>query len=259
MKITRLSWAGLMLESETTTLYIDPLENVAEMATIIGTPKFPILPVPYPNNKNVHVLITHIHQDHFDLKLLSELLPAGGTLWAPEPVCSIALEHGLKAFATKVYEPFMLGDFTITPVPAVDWVGDEQVSYMITNNKSTIFHGGDTNWHGYWWRFKKFAPIQMAFLPVNGVIGTLPNIAPDSNIQGTMNPAEAVTAARIMGAAELVPIHYGQFDFPPKYTEYPDLENALTRAGFEQHMPIRWMKDGETIELANPVLMKTVG
>lgn len=257
MKITRLSWAGLMLETETTTLYIDPLQNAAELAPIIGTPKFPVFPVPFPQNKKVHVLVTHIHQDHFDLRFLTELLATGGTLWAPEPVCSLALENGLKAFAVKIYEPLALGDFKITPVPAVDWVGDEQVSYVIGHGKSTIFHGGDTNWHGYWWKFKKFGPYRLAFLPVNGVVGSLPYISPDSNIQGTMNPAEAVTATRIMGAAELVPIHYGQFDFPPHYTEYPDLENALKRAAAEQKVAIRWMKDGETAELFNPVLLKT--
>ncbi|MCX2486263.1 hypothetical protein [Pedobacter sp. MR2016-24] len=40
MKITRLSWAGLLLESPSTTLYIDPLQNVENMAPFLGLPKF---------------------------------------------------------------------------------------------------------------------------------------------------------------------------------------------------------------------------
>lgn len=250
MKITRLSWAGLMVQSASTTLYIDPLQNVESMATIIGPPRFPIFPIPMKKDHINHALITHVHPDHFDIELLAPLLSSKGEMWAPEPVCSIALEKGLKANPAKLYEPITIGDLKITPVPAVDWVGDEQVSYVISDGKYSIFHGGDTNWHGYWWKIaKRFGPFNLVFLPVNGVVGYLPGISPISNMSGTMNPAQAVTATRLLGSQILVPMHYGQFEYPPQYNEYPDIDKNMDIAGKDQQINIYRMKDGEVVIL----------
>lgn len=245
MKITRLSWAGLMIESPSTTLYIDPLQNVTNMAPFLGLPKFPVFPVPQPKAGKANVLVTHIHQDHFDQPLLNEMLKDGGALWGPEPVYSVALKNGLHATCTKLYETFTIGDFRVTAVPAVDWIGDEQVSYVISDGKNTIFHGGDTNWHGYWWRVEKqFGPFDATFLPVNGVVGAVPQVTPASEMFGTMTPMQAVTATRIMGAKTLVPMHYAQFYNPPLYTQYPDLDNVLDQSGTAQEVIIRRLKDG---------------
>lgn len=250
MKITRLSWAGLMVESPTTTIYIDPLQNVANMIPFLGQPHFPIFPVPKPENGIANVLITHIHQDHFDQPFLGELLKEGGSLWGPEAVYNTALGNGINANCTKLYETFSIGDLQITAVPAVDWIGDEQVSYVITDGKHTIFHGGDTNWHGYWWQIAKLhGPFDATFLPVNGVVGAVPYVKPASEMYGTMTPMQAVTATRILGAKTLVPMHYAQFYNPPLYTQYPDIENVLDHSGAQQEILIRRLKDGEIINL----------
>jgi len=250
MKITRLSWAGLMLESAATTIYIDPLQNVANMKPFLGEPRFPVFEVPKAKNGKPNALITHIHQDHFDQLLLDELLKDGGTLWGPEPVYSIALKNGLDAKCPKLYDTFSIGDFHVTAVPAVDWIGDEQVSYVISDGKHTLFHGGDTNWHGYWWKIAgQFGPFDMTFLPVNGVIGAVPGIEPASEMFGTMTPMQAVTATRILGAKTLVPMHYAQFFNPPLYTQYADLDKVLDQSGADQQIIINRLKDGQTIEL----------
>jgi len=201
MKIKRLSWAGLMVESATTTIYIDPLQNVAGMKFFVDEPKFPIYPVPKPEIGKANALVTHIHQDHFDQALLGELLTDGGSLWGPEPVYSVSIKNGLQANCPKLYETFSIGDFKITAVPAVDWIGDEQFSYVISDGKHTVYHGGDTNWHGYWWKVaRQFGPFDITFLPVNGVVGSVPGVIPASEMSGTMNPMQAVTATRILGA-----------------------------------------------------------
>ena len=250
MKITRLSWAGLMLESATTTIYIDPLQNVANMVPFLGEPKFPVIFVPLPKTGKANALITHIHQDHFDIPLLEKLVGETGNLWGPNPVFEIATEKGFKAAEVKLYETFAVGDFQVTAVPAVDWIGDEQVSYVISDGKDTIFHGGDTNWHGYWWTIaKQFGPFKATFLPVNGVVGAVPGIEPVSEMFGTMTPMQAVTATRILGAKMLVPMHYAQFNNPPLYTQYPDIDNILDQSGAEQQIVINRLKDGEVIDL----------
>ncbi|SDH17845.1 MBL fold metallo-hydrolase [Mucilaginibacter gossypii] len=248
MKITKLSWAGLILESGNTTLYIDPLQNIDVIAPFVGDAKFPALPVPYPKAGTANVLITHIHADHFDEKLLKQLLADKGLLWGPEAVRKSAANIGLRASIARLYDTFYVGDFKVTPVPAVDWVGEDQVSYVISDGEQTIFHGGDTNWHGYWWTIaERFGPFDAAFLPVNGVVGSLPGQDLISDMSGTMNPEQAVTAARILKAGYLVPIHYAQFDNPPTYTEFPEVEKTLESAGFKQRVIIRRLADGDII------------
>jgi len=248
MNITRLSWAGLMIEGPTTTLYIDPLQNVANMAPFLGQPKFPVLSVPFSTTEFTSALITHIHQDHFDQPLLRELMAESGQVYGPAPVYSTALEIGLAAKEVKLYETITIGDFQVTAVPAVDWIGDEQVSYVVSDGKHTILHGGDTNWHGYWWNIaKQFGPFDATFLPVNGVVGAVPGVLPASDMFGTMTPVQAVTASRILGAKTLVPMHYAQFHNAPLYNQFPDLENALDEAGAEQGIVIQRLKDGETL------------
>ena len=250
MKITKLSWAGLMLQSGNTTLYIDPLQNLDVIAPFVGVPKFPALPVPIPDKGQANVLITHIHADHYDELLLKNLVGDTGLLWGPEPVLKKALQANIKAAAARLYDTFYAGDFKITPVPAVDWVGEDQVSYVITDGKKTIFHGGDTNWHGYWWAIaERFGPFDAAFLPVNGVVGALPGQDIISDMSGTMNPAQAVMAARILNAGCLIPIHYAQFNSPPNYTELPEVDQSLDIAGKKHHVAIKRLKDGEIIDI----------
>lgn len=250
MKITRLSWAGLLIESTNTTLYIDPLQNVAHMAPFLGEPKFPILSVPFPKTPQASALITHIHPDHFDQPLLNELIGNNGDVYGPYSVRKAGAENALNINTVKLYETFAIGDFKITAIPAVDWIGDEQVSYVVTDGKHTIIHAGDTNWHGYWWPVsRQYGPFDAAFLPVNGVVGAVPGVMPSVEMYGTMTPAQAVTATRILGAKVLIPMHYAQFNNAPGYTQFPDIENALDKSGAEQEIIIRRLKDGEIIEL----------
>ncbi|SEI50772.1 L-ascorbate metabolism protein UlaG, beta-lactamase superfamily [Dyadobacter sp. SG02] len=237
-----------MLESGAMTLYIDPLQNVAAMAPFIGEPIFPVLPVPSSKTPGRAALITHVHQDHFDQPLLRELIRENGDIYGPPAVRAAGLENGLLINSVRLHETFTLGVFEITPVPAVDWIGDEQVSYIVSDGTDTIFHGGDTNWHGHWWPIARhYGPFDAAFLPVNGVVGGVPGVLPLAEMPGTMTPIQAVTATRILGSKMLVPMHYGQFDNPPMYTEFPDLENTLSKAGADQNVEIRRLADGEVL------------
>jgi L-ascorbate metabolism protein UlaG (beta-lactamase superfamily) len=132
-------------------------------------------------------------------------------------------------------------------ITRLSWAG-----LMVESATTTLYiiHGGDTNWHGYWWPIaRKYGLFDATFLPVNGVVGKIPGIIPTSDMFGTMTPDQAVTATRILGAKTLVPMHYAQFHNPPAYSQFPDLENVLTQAGVTQEIDIHCLKDGETIIL----------
>ena len=250
MKVTRLSWAGLYIQSGSTNILIDPLQNISErMIQFLGPPKEPIIELP-GNIGNPHVFVTHIHPDHFDLETVSYLINDSSTFYAPTDVVNVAKKDGLTGIIPTLYEPILAGQLTVTAVPAVDWVGDEQVSWVITDGTKRIFHGGDTGWHGYWWKFEKmFGPFDAVFLPVNGATGQVPGIEPASDIPGSLTPKEAVTAARILKAKALVPIHYDLFNNPPSYNQYANLDESLKIESQEQKVAIRYLKAGDTIEI----------
>lgn len=250
MKITRLSWAGLLIQSGNTNILIDPIQNITERMTgFLGNPKEPIFEIP-GSIGNPHVFVTHVHPDHFDRELIEYLINDSTTFYAPAAAVEKGNSIGLAGVVPALYEPVLAGNLTVTAVPAVDWVGDEQVSWVIRDGDKQIFHGGDTMWHGYWWKFaKRFGAFDAVFLPVNGVTGNPPGIEPASEIPGTLTPKQAVTAARILGAKQLIPIHYGLFNNPPLYNEFPNVVDDLEREAVRQQVILHTMPAGGSIEI----------
>ncbi len=119
MSITRLSWAGLQLTQNHTTLYIDPLENTAPLIGFLGLPLTEIVPIE-PASGKVYALLTHLHQDHYDHLTLKRLLGSKGVAFGPGSWQKKASELGLSAFAAYPGQPFVLGPFQVSAVPAVD-------------------------------------------------------------------------------------------------------------------------------------------
>jgi L-ascorbate metabolism protein UlaG (beta-lactamase superfamily) len=250
MKITRLSWAGLLIQSDSTNILIDPLQNISyRMIEFLGEPKEPIMEIP-GDIGNPHVFVTHIHPDHFDLGTINYLINDSSTFYGPKDVVEAAKKDGLTGIVPTLYESILAGKLTVTAVPAVDWVGDEQVSWVISDGTTRIFHGGDTGWHGYWWKFIKiFGAFDTVFLPVNGITGQVPGIEPFSDIPGSLTPKEAITAARILQSKKLVPIHYDLFNHPPLYNQYPNLHETLKMESFHQNVQVKYLNAGDIIEI----------
>lgn len=203
LRIQRLAWAGVRLQLPGATLFIDPLVNPEAWGTALKDPLVPVDPV-----GDAYVLITHSHPDHFDPVAAAQALRDGGTLAHPAGVNPLPVPPGARARPSALWEPQLLGDFTATPVPASDGYGDIQMSWVVSAGGRRIFHGGDTLWHGHWWRIgRQFGPFDAAFLPVNGArFGWR---KPVSGLPGVLTPEQAVAAANILGARRLVPIHYG--------------------------------------------------
>jgi L-ascorbate metabolism protein UlaG (beta-lactamase superfamily) len=83
-------------------------------------------------------------------------------------------------------------------------------------------------------------------LPVNGVVARFPGIEP-SHLPATLTPEQAVAAARLLKAAVLCPMHYGQFNNPPVYTEQDDIETRLERSASAECVEIAFARDGESV------------
>ena len=153
---------------------------------------------------------------------------------------------GARARPSTLWEPQLLGDFTATAVPASDGYGDLQVSWVVSAGGRRIFHGGDTLWHGHWWRIgRQFGPFDAAFLPVNGArFGWR---KPVSDLPGVLTPEQAVAAAAILGARRLVPIHYGVSGMA-EYVEVEDPIDRLRTAARGKSMEIQPLAPGAWVD-----------
>jgi len=220
LRIQRLAWAGIRLQLPQATLFIDPLINPDAWGTALEDPLIPVGDAV----GDTYVAVTHAHPDHFDAKAAAQALSKGGALIYPAGTNPLPIPPGARARPSALWEPQLLGDFTATAVPASDGYGDPQVSWVVSAGGRRIFHGGDTLWHGHWWRIgRQFGPFDAAFLPVNGArFGWR---KPVSGQPGVLTPEQAVAAAIILGARCLVPIHYGVSGL----AEYVEVEDPIAR------------------------------
>ncbi|RDZ28924.1 MBL fold metallo-hydrolase [Lysobacter silvisoli] len=242
LRIQRLAWAGIRLQLPRASLFIDPLTNPDAWGLAL---KDRLVPVSDASDES-YVAITHAHPDHFDAQAVAQALAKGGVLAYPAGTQPLPMPAVARARPSVAWEPQLLGDFTATPVPASDGYGDPQVSWVVSAGGRRIFHGGDTLWHGHWWRIgRQFGPFDAAFLPINGArFGWR---KPVSGQPGVLTPEQAVAAAVILGARCLVPIHYGVAGA----TDYEEIEDPLGRlraAARGKGLRIRALAPGEWLD-----------
>lgn len=225
LRIQRLAWAGIRLQLPGATLFVDPLVDGAIWGSSLPDKLIPVDDAVGDS----FVLVTHRHSDHSDIVAIAAALKNGGTLaYAAGSPPFGDFPANVRQRPCALWEPQILGDFTATPVFASDGYGDLQVSWVIASGGRRIFHGGDTMMHGGWWRVgRQFGPFDAAFLPINGAAFSWRQPATDE--PAVLTPTQAVAAATILGARQLVPIHYG-ISGADGYMELPDLLGSLRRA-----------------------------
>jgi L-ascorbate metabolism protein UlaG (beta-lactamase superfamily) len=246
IRVQRLSWAGVQICVENTTLLIDPLENIPRGAGVAGEPRTKVAPSAPQIDA---ALITHARDDHYDARSLGSKMKPGGKVLCPAAAAEKIAADGFSATGLQNYEVVTIGPYTITALPAVDGLGDDQISFLVEVDGVRILHCGDTLWHGYWYRFaKEYGPINLAFLPVNGARIDLPGVPPTGQ-PVTMTPPQAAAAADILCAEVACPIHYGMFNHPPGFVEWPNSASAFMAEAEKRGVPARLLEPGEEILL----------
>jgi L-ascorbate metabolism protein UlaG (beta-lactamase superfamily) len=244
MRIRWLGWAGVELEQDGTTVVIDPLTEPAGTFAAMGDAArdVELPPVERAEAKRaVAGLVTHLHRDHTDAGALAEALADGAAVHHPASV-----EDGNLALAQAEYElgaaelprnavaawaSFEIGPFECTALPAVDGLGDPQVSWLVEGGGTRVLHLGDTIFHSAWWQFARRAgPFDAVFAPINGAVVSFPHQQPPSPFPAAMEPEQAALAAELLGADTVVPMHYGGFAFDPYYRPVDDALGRFERA-----------------------------
>jgi L-ascorbate metabolism protein UlaG (beta-lactamase superfamily) len=247
MNVRWLGWAGVEIEHDGETIVIDPLADAGGTFAALGDAardvELPRVEAARPGA--VAGLVSHLHRDHTDAGALAAALAPGAAVHHPpaSEETNLALaqaEHELGAAAlprraVATWESVEIGPFTCTALPAVDGLGDPQVSWLVAGADERVLHLGDTVFHGTWWQMARRAgPFDVVFAPVNGAIIDFPHQQPPSPLPATMVPEQAALAGELLGAATLVPMHYGGYEFEPHYRP---IANARER--FEREARVR--------------------
>lgn len=241
LRAQRLAWAGVRLQLDSATLFLDPLMNPDVWGAAL---KDPLIPATVDKGDR-YVLATHRHPDHADPIAIRHALGANGTLVMAANAGS-PISGDFRTRLAPLYEPQVLGDFTATAVPAADGYGDVQVSWIVSGGGRRIIHCGDTLWHGAWWQIgRQYGPFDAAFLPINGAKFAWRK--PVSEISAVLTPEQAVAAAVVMGARQIVPIHYG-VSGAEGYQELPDVEASLMRIATKRGIGVEIRRPGEWLE-----------
>jgi L-ascorbate metabolism protein UlaG (beta-lactamase superfamily) len=225
MRVKRLGWAGLELESDGSTVVIDLAAEAEPWRSML--PEDALVPA---RAGAAAALCTHLHSDHADPAAVEKVLKADGVVLRPVPgdgrwTTQAELGFAARPLTTQVmreWETVTVGPFKITAVPAVDGLGDPQVNWVVAADGKRIFHGGDTVFHGFWWQIAdRCGPLDAAFLPINGAALNHPTIRPASPLPAVLTPEQAVVAGMILDARQVIPIHYG-IEGQPMYVEVDD-------------------------------------
>lgn len=239
LAIERLTWAGLKLTAGDTTVLIDAI------GTDIWNGNAPegFVPVEVTTSRS-YALVTHAHNDHLDVDTLQRVLGERGYVIAHESNATHLASRGLRVIETAMYHPVERGGFLFIPVPASDGFGEEQVSWIVQHGEHRILHGGDSLWHGKWDQIgHQFGPFDTVFLPINGA-----SVQGDPVIETprTMTPAQAIDAALLLRAKQLVPIHFG-LNSPPAYQEVEQPLATLRATARERDVKLRHLRPGQRI------------
>jgi L-ascorbate metabolism protein UlaG (beta-lactamase superfamily) len=258
MNLRRLGWAGIELTSGETTLVVDLIASFGGVEPLLSADRGPL---PQPEREVDAALVTHLHEDHTDAEAIAAALGDGGILLRPAPADGAFLEIaallpaerrlaelGIQQRFVAPWETVVVGAFTATAVPAVDGFGDPQVSWVVEAGGTRVLHAGDTLFHGSWWKIRmRLGAPDVAFLPINGALVSLPHRQPGSPLNAVLTPAQAVAAAQLLGAGLAVPIHYDGIHHPPVYAQVDDPAGAFARAAEEAGVPFRVLGVGETL------------
>jgi L-ascorbate metabolism protein UlaG (beta-lactamase superfamily) len=268
MKVRWLGWAGVEIEADGVAVVIDPLADPGATFAPLGEEardaKLPSVVEPEARGAAVAGLISHLHRDHADAGALAGALNPDASVHEPiwpggAEVENLGLAQAngeferanLRRRAVEVWERLEVGPFVITALPAVDGLGDPQVSWLVETDGQRALHLGDTVFHGYWWRMaRRHGPFDVVFAPINGALVDFPYLQPPSPLAATMEPEQAAIAGDLLGAGTVVPMHYDGFEVEPWYRPVPEAAGRFVAAAAERSYEARVLEPGESFDLA---------
>ena len=223
----RASWIGhssLLISLAGRAVLIDPV--FADKVGLLYRRHVPpgLLPEDLP--PLAAVLISHNHYDHLDLASL-RVIPGGVPVAVPAGLAG-DLRQKLQSSDSRElagWDSTRIGPLEVTFVPARHWskrIGMGRNAslwggYVIEANGVTLYHAGDSAWfdEGFAEIGRRFPDIDTAFIPIGAY-------TPAWFMEHHhLNPEQAAEAFRIVGARQLVPVHWGTFQMADESLREP--------------------------------------
>jgi N-acyl-phosphatidylethanolamine-hydrolysing phospholipase D len=161
------------------------------------------------------IVLSHNHYDHLDAWTVQRL-PREMPWFVPLGLGRWLRRHGRESITElDWWQSVRLGRWTLTCLPAQHWSNRLSearnatlwCSWLLDNGARRYYFGGDSGYfHGFAEIGRRFAPIDVAFLPI-GAYEPRWFMRPQH-----MNPPEAVRAFRELGARSMLSMHWGTFD-----------------------------------------------
>ena len=267
MKVRWLGWAGVEVEAEGATVVIDPLADPAATFAALGEERLrrvrmPEVVAPEADRTAVAGLVSHLHRDHTDAKALAAALAPDAAVYEPgwpegEDAENVALAQanaelgrsGLRRRTVEVRERTEVEPFAITALPAVDGLGDPQVSWLVEADGERVLHLGDTIYHAYWWRMaRRYGPFDVVLVPINGAVVNFPHLQPPSPLAAALEPEQAALVGDLLGARTLIPIHYDGYEIEPWYRPVDEARSRFEAAASGHSYVSRVLEPGEIFQ-----------
>src|SRR5918999_175728 len=266
MKVRWLGWAGVEIQAQGASVVIDPLADPGATFAALGeraaAVALPAVTQPEAKGTAVAGLVSHLHRDHADAGALASALDPAATVHEPVWPGGVEAENlalaqadaeleraGLNRRRVEVWERMEVGPFAITALPAVDGLGDPQVSWLVEAEGVRVLHLGDTIFHGFWWRMsRRHGPFDVVFAPINGATVDFPHLQPPSPLAAAMEPEQAALAGELLRAGTVVPMHYDGFGENPWYHPIGDAARRFEAAAAGRRYDARPLQPGESLE-----------
>jgi L-ascorbate metabolism protein UlaG (beta-lactamase superfamily) len=269
VQVRWLGWAGVEIEDgDGATVVVDPLADAgATFAGLGDAAERAAVPRVVPargEGRAVAGCVTHLHRDHADAAALARALAPGAVVHEPPRAGGEDLENlgvaqaeaeldsaGLERHRAAPWERVEAGPFGLTALPAVDGLGDPQLSWLVETGGTRVLHLGDTMFHGYWWRMaQRHGPFDLVLAPINGAVVRFPHRRPASPLPVALDPEQAALAGELVGARAVMPIHYDGYAADPWYRPVPDALERFTRAAAERPYALQVLDVGESLDLS---------
>jgi L-ascorbate metabolism protein UlaG (beta-lactamase superfamily) len=268
MKVRWLGWAGFEVEKDGVAVVIDPLADPGATFAALGKEarrgKLPSVVAPQARGAAVAGLVSHLHRDHADAGALAGALTPDASVHEPIRPGGADVENlglaqadaeleraNLRRRTVEEWERVEVGPFVLTALPAVDGLGDPQVSWLVEADGQRALHLGDTIFHGYWWRMaRRHGPFDVVFAPINGAVVDFPHLQPPSPLAAAMEPEQAALVGELLGAGTVVPMHYDGLEIDPWYRPVSEAAERFERAATGRPYEARVLEPGESFEVA---------
>ena len=192
------------------------------------------------------ILISHPHRDHLD-KWTIEQFPKNIPVYISKGNGKYLREWGFtNIYELDVWETRIMKGIKITAAPAKHsgarnspWAEFPEALGYIIQGEVTVYFAGDTGLFEGFKEIGKYSQIDMALLPIGAYRPRW--VTKDHH----MSPEDAINAMAMLGAKEMIPIHWGSFKMALDGVDEPkeELLELIEDGGLKERIHI--LENGE--------------